>query len=111
MLTELYLKTTDPSSTFQEVFLSPKFLFLILFSVLLHTFLYAAFFNLASWIFTGKLLSKTINFRLISSLMIIMFCGYIARMVHVRDIYSAYRNLGDARNHVNAFFTSFVFLG
>ena len=111
MLTELYLKTTDPSSTFEQVFLSPKYFFLIIVSVLLHTFLYAGFFNLASWIFAGKLLSNPINFRLVSSLMIIMFCGYIARMVHVKDIYRAYINEKDARKHVDAFFTTFVFLG
>jgi len=112
MLTDLYLKTTDPSTTVTEIFTSPKWFGLLIFSVIFHTLLYAFFANLASWVFLGRWLSSPINRRLMVSLLAVMTLGYIGRMMHVREMYRAFH--GDhaaGRQHVDAFFTSFIFLG
>lgn len=110
MLTELYLQTTDPKLTIGQLFnanIFPK----ILASVLFHTIIYAAFLNIASYVFTGKMLFSAVNMRLISVLLVIMFFGFFARFYHVKEIYRAYG--GDAnktREHLDKLYVGWIFL-
>ena len=91
MFTELYLQTTDPKLPFSQ-FISPPILMNILISIVFHTIVYSSFVNLLSFIFTGKILSTTINYRLLLSITLIMIFGFIARFFHVKEIYKAYGN-------------------
>jgi hypothetical protein len=110
MLTNLYLQTTDPRLTVGQLMQGNILVGMIL-SILLHTIIYASFFNLASYIFFGKLLSNIVNARLISSLILIMIMGFYGRFIYVKDIYSAYNyDIQKAREHVDKFFISWVFL-
>lgn len=63
---------------------------MIIMSVIFHTFVYSSVLNLASFIFSGKLLSTEVNVRLITILFMIMCIGYIGRIRDVKDIYHAY---------------------
>jgi hypothetical protein len=106
MFTELYLKTTNPELQLSELVSVPLF-----FSVIFHTVLYCAFFNLVSYIFIGKILSVTVNSRLIPALLIIMFLGFFARFFHVKEIYNAYgKNLEKARNHMDKLYIGWIFI-
>jgi len=110
MFTELYLKTTDPKLPFSK-FVSPPILTNILISVAFHTIIYASFVNMVSFIFTGKILSTSINYRLFLSLLLIMIFGFIARFFHVKEIYKAYNNdLDKTRTHLDHRFISWIFL-
>lgn len=110
MFTELYLQTTNPKLPFSALFGRSVFTGIIL-SVVFHTLLYAAFFNLASYIFYGSLLSAPINMRMISSLTIIMFFGFFARFLHVKEIYKAYdENLEKTRNHLDRLYIGWIFI-
>ena len=110
MFTKLYLKTTDPRICMYKTL--RENISMILISVIFHTLVYSSILNLASFIFLGKLLSTEINFRLITILFMIMLIGYIARIRHVKDIYHAYgENIDKARNHIDRFFISWVFIG
>ena len=60
MFTDLYLQTTNPNLPFSSMFRQDVFIGIFL-SVLFHTIIYAGAFNLASYIFLGKLLSKIVN--------------------------------------------------
>jgi hypothetical protein len=110
MLTDLYLQTTDPKLTAGELFKSnifPK----IVASVVLHTVIYAAFLNMASYIFTGKMLSSAVNMRLISVLCVIMFFGFFARFYHVKEIDRAYKGDADkVREHLDKLYIGWIFL-
>ena len=106
MFTELYLKTTNPELQLSELISVSLF-----FSVIFHTVLYCAFFNLVSFIFMGRLLSITVNTRLITVLLIIMFFGFFARFFHVKEIYNAYgKNLEKARNHMDKLYIGWIFI-
>jgi len=110
MLTELYLQTTNPRLPFSSLFSMKTFTGIIV-SVILHTIIYAFFFNLASFIFLGKLLSKSINIRLIISLLIIMFFGFFARFFHVKEIYKAYNyDMEKTRKHLDKLYIGWIFL-
>ena len=110
MFTELYLQTTDPQLSFSN-FISPPILTKTLFSILFHTIVYAAFVNLLSFIFTGKILSTPINYRLLLSITLIMFFGFIARFFHVKEIYKAYnKDLDKTRNHLDKLYVSWIFI-
>jgi len=110
MFSKLYLQTTNPELPFGALF-SPKILFNIIISVIFHTIVYTAFCNLVSYIFFGKLLSKTINIRLIISLLIIMFFGFFGRFLHVREIYKAYNyNIEKTRQHLDNLYISWLFI-
>jgi len=110
MFTELYLQTTDPKLPFSE-FISPPILTNLLFSVIFHTIVYASFVNLLSFIFTGKILSTSINYRLLLSLLLIMIFGFIGRFFHVKEIYKAYNNdLDKTRNHLDKLYVSWIFI-
>jgi hypothetical protein len=110
MFTELYLKTTDPKLPFSQ-FISPPILTNMLLSIVFHTIIYASFVNLLSFIFTGKILSMSINYRLLVALLLIMIFGFIARFFHVKEIYKAYANdLDKTRNHLDNRFISWIFI-
>ena len=110
MFTELYLLTTDPKLPFSK-FVSPPILTNILVSIVFHTIVYASFVNILSFIFTGKILSTSINYRLLFSLLFIMVFGFIARFFHVKEIYKAYNNdLDKTRSHLDKLFISWIFI-
>jgi len=110
MFTDLYLQTTDPNLSFGDLFSYPIFKN-ILISVLFHTILYTSFVNLVSYIFFGKYLSSTINKRLITNLLFIMFFGFFARFYHVKEIYKSYNyNLEKTRNHLDRLYIGWIFI-
>ena len=110
MFADLYLQTTDPKFTLSQLF-QGSILVSIILSIILHTIIYASFFNLASYIFFGKLLTKMVTARLIGSLLLIMIFGFYGRFLYVKNIYSAYDyDVAKAREHVDKFFISWVFL-
>lgn len=110
MFTNLFLQTTNPKLSANEL-LSVNLTFKIILSDIFHTFIYTSFFNLASYIFFGKILSNIVNTRLIISLLIIMFIGYYARFFHVKEIYKAYNyNLERTRNHTDKLYISWLFI-
>lgn len=110
MLTDLYLKTTDPNIYFMEMF-DKITLTEIIISTLFHTFVYTLFLNLVFFIFTGKFLSNVINARLVASLIVIMFFGFFARFFHVKEIYKAYNyDLVKTRNHLDKLYIGWIFI-
>ena len=110
MFIETYLQTTDPKLPFSE-FIKPPILTNILISIVFHTIVYSSFVNLLSFIFTGKILSMPINYRLLLSLLLIMIFGFIARFFHVKEIYKAYNNdLDKTRSHLDKRFISWIFI-
>uniref|UniRef100_A0A6C0B0M7 Uncharacterized protein n=1 Tax=viral metagenome TaxID=1070528 RepID=A0A6C0B0M7_9ZZZZ len=110
MFTDLYLTTTNPTLPLSALF-TVKTMSQIILSVIFHTILYASFFNLASYIFLGKLLSKIVNTRLIISLLVIMFFGFFARFFHVKEIYRAYhKNMEKTRNHLDKLYIGWIFI-
>lgn len=110
MFTDLYLQTTDPKLPFSALFRMDIFKNIIL-SVIFHTILYAGFFNLASYIFLGKVLEKDINIRLVISLLIIMFFGFFARFAHVKEVYKAYNyDLAKTREHLDKLYIGWIFI-
>ena len=109
MFTELYLSTTNPNISLQEM-ISENIVPLLL-SIIIHTILYIAFFNIAFYIFFGKLLSMKINNRLFIILLLIMIFGYIGRFYHVKDIYQAYdKDLVKTRNHLDKLYITWIFI-
>ena len=110
MFTELYLRTTDPQLPFSK-FVSPPILTNMIISIVFHTVVYASFVNLLNFIFTGKILSTSINYRLLLSLLLIMVFGFIARFFHVKEIYKSYDNdLDKTRNHLDKLYISWIFI-
>ena len=110
MFTELYLQTTNTKLPFGSLF-NPKLLFYIIISVIFHTIVYTAFCNLVSYIFFGNLLSRTVNIRLIISLLIIMFFGFFGRFLHVKEIHKAYNyNVEKTRQHLDNLYISWIFI-
>ena len=110
MFTETYLQTTDPKLPFSE-FIKAPIITNILVSVVFHTIVYSSFVNLLSFIFTGKILSMAINYRLLLSLLFIMVFGFFARFLHVKEIYKAYNNdLDKTRNHLDKLFIGWIFI-
>ena len=110
MFTEIFLLTTDPHLTLSQFF-SYEILTQILFSIMFHTIIYVCFFNLASFIFLGKILSNVMNQRLIVSALVIMSFGYLARIYHVKDVFRAYNgDIVKTREHIQHLFVSCVFI-
>jgi hypothetical protein len=110
MFTETYLQTTDPNLLFSQ-FISPPILTNMIVSIVFHTIVYSSFVNLLSFIFTGKILSVSINYRMLLSLFIIMVFGFVARFLHVKEIYKAYNNdLDKTRSHLDKLFISWIFI-
>jgi hypothetical protein len=110
MFTKLFLDTTNPKLQFIELF-KPTIFLSIIASVIFHTTIYTAFFNLVNFIFNHKLLSQKTNTALIVSLLIIMSFGFIARFYHVKDIYKAYdEDLQKTRSHLDKLYISWLFI-
>ena len=111
MFTKLYLDTTNPKLSWNKFF-SKEILLPVIFSVLFHTIIYALFFNMVSFIFSGKILNRKINIRLISSLIILMFFGYIGRFIHVKQVYKDFNyNDKETREYLNTHYNSWIFIG
>jgi len=111
MFTQLFIETTNPKLSWKQFF-SIEIMSNILLSILFHTFIYTIFFNLGSFIFYGKILSNKINIRLIISLLIIMFLGYIGRFIHCKQIYNDFnKNEVKSNEYINTHYNSWVFLG
>jgi len=105
--TELYLKTTNPEN--QTV--SNDILKMIICSVIFHTAIYTLFLNLVKYIFSGTILSKETNTRLVIALLVIMILGFTGRYFHVRDIYKAYNYDKDkTRAHLDKLYVSWLFM-
>jgi hypothetical protein len=110
MFTNLYLITTNPNLSLPELF-EPKVLGKIIFSAIFHTLVYTLFFNLVSYIFFGKFLSRVINIRLLISVFIIMLVGFLGRFLHVKDIYKSYHyDLEKTRNYVDKHYITWLFI-
>ncbi len=110
MFTKLYLETTNPNLGFSQMF-GPKILIPMVFSVTLHTAVYALFFNMISWIFFASILSKVVNKRLLASLMAIMTFGFFGRFFHVKEIYNGYgRDAEKTREYIDKHYISWVFI-
>jgi len=108
MLTELYLKTTDPDVQYTDLL---RLLGPILVSVVLHTVLYAGFANLVAFVFLNRFLSQATNVRLLSALVVIMLAGFVARVAHVREIATAYKgDKAKTRAHVDKVFLTWFYL-
>ena len=111
MFTDVFLTTTDPKLSIDQFF-QGKIISKIILSILFHTVIYTAFFNLISYIFFGKMLSNKINQRLLICALLIMTGGYLARFYHVKEIYRAYNNDETrTREHINQLFISWLFVG
>jgi hypothetical protein len=110
MFTKLYLYTTNPNILISEFF-TPNIFIKIVISILVHTIIYTLFLNLGSFIFTNKLLDENINIKIIISLILIMFFGFIARYYHVKDIFKAYNgDMIQTRNHLDKLYISWIFI-
>jgi hypothetical protein len=110
MFTKLYLDTTNPKLTFYQLFQSP-ILFPMIASISIHTIIYVLFCNMVSYIFYNRILSNQINKRLLLCLLPIMFFGFIARFIHVKDIYTAYNgDMIKTRNHLDKLYISWIFI-
>jgi len=110
MFTKLYLETTNPKLTLSQLF-SPKLLSMVVSSILFHTIIYLLFFNMICWIFLGKVLSNKINIRLACSLLLIMFFGFIGRLLHTKEIYEAYNeDMKKTRKYIDNHYISWVFI-
>ena len=110
MLTNLYLQTTNPKLTLSQFF-SGDILTRILVSSLFHAIAYAAILNAASYVFLGRPLGQATNMRLFAILIIIMSGGYLARFVHVKDIYRAYGyDLDKTREHMDKLYIGWIFI-
>ena len=111
MFTNLYILTTDPNFQFKNV-MYPKIMYLFLLSIAFHTFIYAIFINLISYVFYNKFLSHSINLRLILVLLLIMIFGYIGRILHVKEIYKSFNyNQDKTTDYINQHYNSWIFAG
>jgi hypothetical protein len=106
MFTTLYLHTTDPRIPWQEWPLRA-----LVASIVFHTVVYAAFFNLASFVFYGHALRLDVNARLVVALLVIMTFGFLARFQHVQEIYRAFNHdLLKTRKHCDHVFLTWFFM-
>lgn len=111
MFTDVFLITTDPTLPVSSL-LRVRVISQIVLSIVFHTIVYMGFVNVVSYVFFGRMLSSAINQRLLVALLLIMVAGYVARMIHVRDIYRAYhQDETKSRDHINRLFISWVFIG
>ena len=111
MFTSLFLETTDPRLSWKKFF-GLKIFFMIIISIIFHTILYTLFCNIVSYVFYGNILSKNINIRLIIALLLIMFFGYIARLLHVKEVYNGFNyDYDKTQKYVRAHYNSWVFIG
>ena len=107
MLTDLYLKTTNPLLSYLNLF---KMFPDILLSILLHTIIYSASLNAVNYIFLGKFINIIINTRIICALIIVMIISFIARLWHSKEIYKTYNDLDKTKKHVDQAYVTWYFL-
>jgi hypothetical protein len=111
MFTKLFLETTDPKLSWIKFF-SMNIFFMIIISIVFHTILYTLFCNIVSYVFYGKMFSRNINIRLIISLLLIMFFGYIGRLWHVKEAYKDFnKNYDKTKYYVQQHYNSWIFIG
>ena len=109
MFTELYLRSTDPEISLNQ--LLKENIGLIIISVIFHTIVYLGFANLVSFVFLNRGLSYRINMRLTVVLLLIMFFGYIARYYHVHEVYRAYNyDKQLTRTHLDKLYVGWIFI-
>ena len=87
--TSIYLVTTDPALSW-SAFFSSALQWNILFTISFHMIVYTAFVNWISWVFRGHVLDSYKNLKLGTSLLVIMYLGYIGRLLHVKQIDRAF---------------------
>ena len=110
MFSSLYLKTTNPHLQWREL-IQPPLLFQIIGSALFHTVVYTLFANLVFYIFFNRILSNNVNLRLTVSLLIIMYFGFFARWMHVKDVFNSYnQNIEKTRNHLDKQYITWIFI-
>jgi len=110
MFTKLYLDTTNPKLELSNLF-QPQIFTPMIISILFHTIIYISFFNLISYLFLDKYLSSKINIKMLIFLIVFMFFGFIARIIHVKDVYHAYNNDMDKTiDHLNKLYISWIFI-
>jgi len=111
MFTSLYILTTNPNFKFENV-MKPRFMSLLVFSIIFHTVVYTIFANSVSYIFYNRFLSRSINARLVTVLLFIMFFGYIGRILHVKEIYKSF-NYDEEKTmaYINQHYNSWIFAG
>ena len=67
--------------------------------------------NMVHFIFFRKILSNGTNKLLLMALITIMFFGFFARFVHVKDIYKAYNgDMTKIRAHIDKLYISWIFI-
>ena len=110
MFTDLYLQTTNPKLSFRDLFRKDIFTKIIL-SVLFHTLLYTAFCSAVSYIFLGRWLKPMVTTRLVVFLLLVMFLGFYARFLHVKEVYKAYHyNAEKTREHLDKLYIGWIFI-
>ena len=111
MLTKLFVNTTNPRLPWKQFFKLSMF-FQITLSVLFHTLLYTLFCNIVTYVFYGKRLSNIINTRLVITLIVIMYLGYIGRFMHSKQVYKDMNgNVMKTQQYLNTHYNSWIFLG
>lgn len=105
MATQLYLDTTNPRASL----FNPKTMGGIAISIIVHTIIYTMFFNMISYIFTGRLLSEKINKRIVVALVLIMFFGFLGRHYRAKDAYNAFGNELRTREFMDHGYVSWMF--
>jgi hypothetical protein len=110
MFTKTFLDTTNPNISLKEL-LKYNILLPILGSVIFHTIIYMSFVNIVNFIFFGKIFSNIINKRLLLFIAPVMFFGFFARFIHVKEIYKSYNyDLEKARKHMDKLYISWIFI-
>lgn len=107
MFTDIYLQTTSRHPPLASI----RFWGLIVVSIIFHAITYTAFANMVAFIFMGRALGYTINRRMMVCLLVFMFFGYIARMLHVHEVYRTIPSAERARAFIDAHYNSWIFIG
>lgn len=107
MFAQLYRDTTDPDLSWYDYFMGGV-QGRILASIVFHAILYTAACNLAWWLLKRKRFPA--NARLVAILLVVMYLGYMARLLHVQNIYQAFPR-AEARAFTDQHYNAWIFLG
>ncbi len=111
MFTKLYLYTTNPKVSWYKFF-SKKVMLQIILSIIFHTIIYVLFCNLVSYIFFEKIIDNNTNKRLLISLLLLMFLGYIGRFYHVKQVYKDFNyDYNETKKYLDIHYNSWIFIG
>ena len=111
MFAEIFLHTTNPELSFDEIF-QKKWIVFIFLSILFHSILYVALINFVNYIFLNKFIGNQKNISILFLLICVMIFGYIGRVFHVKSIYHAYKkDLKKTREHCDKLYISSIFIG